>query len=151
MHRIIILIFLTTLCFSCTSSKEKVLQMNWLAGRWTRQYNEVTQVEIWTTTGDSINGASYFVQENDSTLMSSYQIVRNNNEIRLYTQETGFDLKVEYQLIYFSRDRLMFETKQRIWPQKIMLYDESKKVYIKSLSGMQQQMRNFVHFKFAKE
>ncbi|MFT6324440.1 MAG: hypothetical protein ACJAWO_002003 [Halieaceae bacterium] len=125
--------------------------MNWLVGSWTRQYNEVTQVEIWTATGDSITGASYFVQENDSTLMSSYQIVPDNNEIRLFTQEMGFESKVEYQLTYFSSDSLIFETKQHIWPQNIMLYNESKKVYIKSLSGMQQQMKNFVHFKFAKE
>jgi hypothetical protein len=83
--------------------------------------------------------------------MSSYQIVPDNNEIRLFTQEMGFESKVEYQLTYFSSDSLIFETKQHIWPQNIMLYNESKKVYIKSLSGMQQQMKNFVHFKFAKE
>ena len=151
MQRLFIILLLAFVIGSCSSNKEKLQQISWLKGSWSRQYNGVTQTENWNITDSSILGDLYFVHNNDSSLMSSYEIKIKENNIILVTHETEFESIVEYQLSYFSKDSLIFKTKYPVWPSEILIYHQTINTYIKSLSGQQQQMNNYVHFQFIKD
>jgi hypothetical protein len=140
------LLFIT----SCTSNTEKLDQLNWLHGTWVRTFNGVTQIEKWEKKGNNLIGQSIYVQNSDSTLMSKYTLMIKNNAIIYTSNEIGFEDSTTYDLKYFSSDSIVFQTTQSVWPQSILLFHTPKNTFIRSLSGQQQQMKNFVHFEFQK-
>ena len=118
----IILIFTVLVISSCSSNTEKINNLSWLAGNWTREYNGVTQVESWNKKEGSLYGSSIFVKNEDSTIISTYSITQNKNGIILITKEVDFEDSTVYNLEYFAPDSIVFHTKKPIWPQTILLY-----------------------------
>lgn len=146
----IFLILTVLVISSCSSNTEKMDDLSWIAGNWTREYNGVTQVESWNKKATYLTGESIFVKNEDSTVISTFKITQMNNHIVLISKEVDFEDSTVYDLGYFAPDSVVFHTKKPIWPQTILLYKKDENTFIKSQTGVQQQMKNFVHFEFKK-
>lgn len=135
---------------SCTSNTAKMNELSWLEGTWTRQYNGVTQMEEWISSNSQLLGKSVFITNQDSTVTTTFKISPTKDGIVYVSQETNFEDSTIYEMEYFSADSIVFTTNQPIWPKSVLLYNKEPNTLIKSLTGVQQQMKNFVHFEFQK-
>lgn len=145
-----LLLIASFLTASCINNTDRITQLSWLQGTWERNYNNVLQIEEWKIQSNELVGQSIFITNQDSTTLNSYTIKELNSQVTLFITPTDFEESTSYPLSYFSADSVVFKNNQESWPQEIVMVKKADSVYVKSLSGHQQQMFNAVHFSFKK-
>ena len=77
----------------------KVEDVNWLNGQWEFAFNQSIEIENWTSKPGEVSGKAYFVNQGDSTIMREMGIIKENGDLILVIQETGFEYISKYNYL----------------------------------------------------
>lgn len=151
MKNIFLFIALTTLLFSCSDNEASIERFKTLNGQWVRSFNGNQQLEKWEIQSDKIIGSSSFVNNNDTTKMTEYEIVEDHGSWILITQEVGFENATKYPFIFGDSDSLVFHNSAADWPQTIIFKTKNGNTLHKSVLGQNTSMKKNIAFTFKKE
>lgn len=132
--------------FSCSPSLE---DLSWLEGNWQRQYNDVTQVEVWKRQSDTLLGLSYFIKNGDSTLQETMTIYRGESKLEFNARipEQGIDTR--FKQLDDSENRISFENPENDFPQTIVYERKGDSLYA-AIIGKSQGFDKSVVFGFSR-
>ena len=136
-------LIITILSFTLLSCKSTNIEDTyWLKGQWEYSFNESIEMEKWTSIPNKMNGIAYFINHGDSNTMRHMEIIKENGDLVLVLQESGFEYISKYKITFLSSDSLVAKTSSNIWPQKITYVQRNENQLVKHMSGKQQQMHN---------
>lgn len=142
----IILYFLISSC-----SKTKVDDFKWLIGVYERNYNETIQIESWNQKQDTLFGKAIFVTHNDSVVMETMRIQKNENGIWVYIADVpSNEFPVAFELKSISNSRIVFENPYHDFPQTIV-YEQRNDSLFAAIIGKQNEFEKSTVFDFIKK
>lgn len=121
MKKIITLLLLLPLCF-CTPKSKTLTDLDWIIGTRSMQQGDQTIYESWTKTNNELfSGKSFFITNNDTTILETIEIKVIDNEIyycpSVVNQNDG--KPVQFKLTSTQPDKLVFENSEHDFPKKI--------------------------------
>jgi len=151
MKNIFLLAVLISILSSCSENETSIDNFKHLNGQWVRDFNGNQQLEKWEVQSDKIVGSSSFVNNHDTTKMTEYEILKNNGNWVLVTQEVGFENSTEYPLMFGDSDSLVFHNSAADWPQTISFKTVNGNMLHKSVLGQNTSMKKNIEFTFKKK
>lgn len=141
----IILCFLSTSC-----SNTEINDFKWLIGKYERSYNQTIQIEIWQQKQDTLFGKAIFVTNNDSVVMETMYIQKNEKGVWEYIANVpSNDFPVPFELTSINKNRMVFENKYHDFPQTIV-YEQRNDSLFAAIIGKQNNFEKSTVFDFKK-
>lgn len=141
----IILYFLVSSC-----SKPKVDDFKWLIGKYERNYNKTIQIESWYQNQDTLFGKAIFVTNNDSVVMETMRIQKNEKGVWEYIANVpSNDFPVAFELKNINKNRMVFENPYHDFPQTIV-YEQREDSLFAAIIGTQNEFEKSTVFDFKK-
>ncbi|UTW66519.1 hypothetical protein KFE94_18015 [bacterium SCSIO 12643] len=151
MKKILLFGLLAIMVIACTENETSIENFKSLNGQWVRNFNGNQQLENWKIQTDKVIGSSSFVNNGDTTKMTEYEIIEDNGNWILLTQEVGFENATQYPLIFGGTDSLVFHNSAADWPQTISFKTLNGNTLHKSVLGQGSSMKKNIEFTFKKK
>lgn len=148
MKKLILSLLIILTLASCQKSKEvsKIVDKDWLLGKWENKSNEGHLLEIWSKANDSLFiGESYFIKEKD-TLHAEKMELQQKGENLFYIsiiKGQNNDKPITFKHNIEIEKQLVFENKKNDYPKKISYNPISKDGLTIEISGVQQGKPSF--------
>jgi hypothetical protein len=133
MFRVIVIIGVFTLFFSCKNEEKKkviseeikfskILELGWLEGTWTNINDESRSYEKWTKINDSsLSAFNYVMVANDTVFVEVVNLQERLNEVffTVKVPEQNDSEAVTFKLIPSEKGVFTFENKEHDFPKRI--------------------------------
>ncbi len=151
---ILILILALTFTF-CGKSKEvsKIVDADWLLGKWENNSKDGYLLETWKKVNDSVyDGESYFIKGKDTLHFEKIQMKQKGEELFYISTIKGQnnDKPITFKHIDSIEKQLVFENPKNDFPQKIAYSKITKESIFIQISGIQQGKSSSERFSMKK-
>ena len=151
---ILILILALTFTF-CGKSKEvsKIVDADWLLGKWENNSKDGYLLETWKKVNDSVyDGESYFIKGKDTLHFEKIQIKQKGEELFYISTIKGQnnDKPITFKHNDSIEKQLVFENPKNDFPQKIAYSKITKDSIFIQISGIQQGKSSSERFSMKK-
>ena len=151
---ILILILALTFTF-CGKSKEvsKIVDADWLLGKWENNSKDGYLLETWKKVNDSVyDGESYFIKGKDTLHFEKIQMKQKGEELFYISTIKGQnnDKPITFKHIDSIEKQLVFENPKNDFPQKIAYSKITKDSISIQISGIQQGKSSSERFSMKK-
>ena len=140
---------------SCKKSKEisKIVDTDWLLGKWENKSPDGNLLEIWTKVNDSLFiGESYFIKGKDTLHFEKIQMKQKNENLFYITTVKGQnnDKPITFKHNIEIEKQLVFENPKSEYPRKIVYKPIAKDRIFIEVSGIQQDKPSSVRYSMKK-
>ena len=151
---ILILILALTFTF-CGKSKEvsKIVDADWLLGKWENNSKDGYLLETWKKVNDSVyDGESYFIKGKDTLHFEKIQMKQKGEELFYISTIKGQnnDKPITFKHNDNIEKQLVFENPKNDFPQKISYSKITKDSIFIQISGIQQGKSSSERFSMKK-
>jgi len=151
---ILILILALTFTF-CGKSKEvsKIVDADWLLGKWENNSKDGYLLETWKKVNDSVyDGESYFIKGKDTLHFEKIQMKQKGEELFYISTIKGQnnDKPITFKHNDSIEKQLVFENPKNDFPQKIAYSKITKDSIFIQISGIQQGKSSSERFSMKK-
>ena len=151
---ILILILALTFTF-CGKSKEvsKIVDADWLLGKWENNSKDGYLLETWKKVNDSVyDGESYFMKGKDTLHFEKIQMKQKGEELFYISTVKGQnnDKPITFKHNDSIEKKLVFENPKNDFPQKIAYSKITKDSIFIQISGIQQGKSSSERFSMKK-
>ena len=151
---ILILILALTFTF-CGKSKEvsKIVDADWLLGKWENNSKDGYLLETWKKVNDSVyDGESYFIKGKDTLHFEKIQMKQKGEELFYISTIKGQnnDKPITFKHNDSIEKQLVFENPKNDFPQKIAYSKITKDSISIQISGIQQGKSSSERFSMKK-
>ncbi len=120
MNKIIPLLFLISLFFSCKSEKT-LNDFKWFLGKWKGTMQGMDVRETWTMENEtSFNGDGFVMSDMDTIFHESTKLQVQNGNIFYIANVPGNPAPVSFKLTFYENHKAIFENPEHDFPKKII-------------------------------
>jgi hypothetical protein len=143
MKKAILILILALTFTSCGKSKEvsKIVDADWLLGKWENNSKDGYLLETWKKVNDSVyDGESYFIKGKDTLHFEKIQMKQKGEELFYISTIKGQnnDKPIPFKHNDSIEKQLVFENPKNDFPQKIMYSQITKDSIVIQVSGIEQ-------------
>lgn len=144
MKKIIVFLVLITAISSCKNKTERVnklVQANWLIGRWENNSEQGNLLETWEKQNDSVYlGHSYFIKGKDTLHFESVELKQKGENVYYIPVVRGQNdgKPVEFKMTASSPKQMTFQNLKHDYPQKIVYSQITVDSLVATVSGIQE-------------
>lgn len=155
MKKAILILILALTFTSCGKSKgfSKIVDADWLLGKWENNSKDGYLLETWKKVNDSVyDGESYFIKGKDTLHFEKIQMKQKGEELFYISTVKGQnnDKPITFKHIDSIEKQLVFENPKNDFPQKIAYSKITKDSIFIQISGIQQGKSSSERFSMKK-
>ena len=155
MKKAILILILALTFTSCGKSKEfsKIVDADWLLGKWENNSKDGYLLETWKKVNDSVyDGESYFIKGKDTLHFEKIQMKQKGEELFYISTIKGQnnDKPITFKHNDSIEKQLVFENPKNDFPQKIAYSKITKDSIFIQISGIQQGKSSSERFSIKK-
>ncbi|WP_281337264.1 DUF6265 family protein [Flavobacterium eburneipallidum] len=155
MKKIILSLIIVLSITSCNKSKEvsKIIDTDWLIGKWENKSPDGNLLETWTKVNDSVFiGESYFIKAKDTLHSEKMQLKQMGENLIYISTITGQN---NNKPIIFKQNTseekvLVFENPKNEYPKKIVYKPFAKDHLLIEITGIEQEKPNSTRYSMKK-
>jgi len=125
--------------WSLYQGPQEIKKATWLLGTWQNKTSKGVIYETWSERTDiELSGMSYFIQDQDTTVLETIQIIQENDRLFYIptVQNQNDALPVRFSSTFVSDSKMVFENKEHDFPQVITYMKIAEDSLVASISGI---------------
>jgi hypothetical protein len=121
-----------------TNPENKLIQANFLLGKWESNHADVHITEIWESEGEAYLGRSYSMRGTDTLSSERIKLQQEGNQLVYIpmVKDQNQGQIVKFVLTSSDSNRLIFENPQHDFPQRILYTEINKDSLLAEISGI---------------